>query len=73
MLHSGVKENAVPGTSEVILDCRTVPGETADTLRASILDILHRLFDGTQVTYESATSSMSLPAAPSLSGQYVLY
>lgn len=52
MLHSGVKENAVPGTSEVILDCRTVPGETADTLRASILDILHRLFDGTQVTYE---------------------
>lgn len=52
MLHSGVKENAVPGISEVVLDCRTVPGETVQTLRDSILDILRRLFDGTPVTYE---------------------
>ncbi len=52
MLGSGVKENAVPGTSKVVLDCRTVPGETVQTLQSSILDILHRLFDGTPVTYE---------------------
>lgn len=49
---SGLKENAVPGTSEVILDCRTVPGETVDSLRASIVEILEKLFAGTEVTYE---------------------
>ncbi|MGI5963754.1 MAG: M20 family metallopeptidase [Lawsonibacter sp.] len=52
LLHSGVKENAVPGVSEVVLDCRTVPGETVESLRESILNILHNLFDGTPVTYE---------------------
>lgn len=51
IVHSGVKENAVPGESEVILDCRTVPGETVQTLKDSILSILHSLFDGTEVTY----------------------
>ena len=69
MLHSGVKENAVPGTSEVILDCRTVPGETADTLRASILDILHRLFDGTQVTYEVCDFINVTPSSTQPDGQ----
>ena len=49
---AGVKENAVPGESEVILDCRTVPGETVESLREDILTILHRLFDGTPVRYE---------------------
>lgn len=52
IVHSGVKENAVPGTGEVILDCRTVPGETVQTLKESISGILHSLFDGTEVTYE---------------------
>jgi len=52
IVHSGLKENAVPGTSEVILDCRTVPGETVDSLRASIEEILEKLFAGTEVTYE---------------------
>ena len=52
MLQSGVKENAVPGVSQVVLDCRTVPGETVETLRQNLEAILHRLFDGTEVTWQ---------------------
>ena len=50
--HTGVKENVVPGTAKVIIDCRTVPGDTVETLQNSIETILHKLFDGTKVTYE---------------------
>ena len=51
LMNSGIKENVVPGSAEIVLDCRTVPGETAETLGSSLKAILAELFDGTETTY----------------------
>ncbi len=68
ILNSGVKENMVPGVSQVILDCRTVPGETPDTLRGELLTILHQLFDGTDVTYEVSDFISVSPSSTQIDG-----
>ena len=62
VLHAGVKENVVPGNAELLIDCRTVPGDTKETLGKVIDDILHDLFDGTEVKY-SVECFISLEAS----------
>ena len=51
MIEAGVKENVVPGTAVLTIDCRTVPGETPATLTEHLNDMLCELFDGTEVKY----------------------
>ncbi len=49
--NSGISDNSVPGVADMVIDCRTVPGENAETLKESILDILHSLFDDTDAKF----------------------
>lgn len=37
MVNGGVNNNIIPGTAECVVDCRTIPGLTADALRDRIL------------------------------------
>lgn len=50
--HCGVKENTVPGVAELLIDCRTIPGDTVEFLQGKIDEMLKELFDGTEITYE---------------------
>ncbi|MGE4531266.1 MAG: M20 family metallopeptidase, partial [Acidithiobacillus sp.] len=45
-VNGGIKDNVVPGSCETVLDFRTVPGETAQSLVAQMDELLHRLFQG---------------------------
>ncbi len=51
VLNSGVKENVVPGIATLLIDCRTVPGDTKETLGAELDKMLKELFEGTEVKY----------------------
>ncbi|MEM1484331.1 M20 family metallopeptidase [Oscillospiraceae bacterium PP1C4] len=38
MIQGGAKDNVIPGECECVLDCRTIPGDTAEKLRAQVLE-----------------------------------
>ncbi len=62
VMNSGVKENAVPGVAEIILDCRTVPSQTPCGIFNDIEDILKKLFGDTEVTYKISNFINVLPS-----------
>ncbi|MDO4765436.1 MAG: M20 family metallopeptidase [Eubacteriales bacterium] len=43
-LNGGIKDNVIPGECEAILDFRTVPGDTVESLMGEIETILQKLF-----------------------------
>lgn len=47
----GIKDNVVPGTAEVVLDFRTVPGDTAEALMAETDAVLNKALEGMGVTW----------------------
>lgn len=66
---SGISDNAVPGTAEMVIDCRTVPGETVETLEKNIQDILEKLFDGTEAEYSIDSYINVLPGSTNIDGR----
>lgn len=66
---SGIKENAVPGVSELIIDCRTVPGDTVASLEGELRAILRDLFDGTEIRYELENFICVSPSSVSPDGR----
>lgn len=38
IIHAGVKYNVIPGEATIDVDCRQLPGTTADAMRAAIID-----------------------------------
>jgi len=55
VLAAGYKQNVVPGTASALLDCRFLPGHTADDLRATIRELA-----GEGVDVETVTEAISL-------------
>ena len=72
MIEGGVKENVVPDRCSIYIDCRTIPGDTPDKIRAEISEVAAKAlssFPGTRLTVEPAgwearEASMSPPASP---------
>jgi succinyl-diaminopimelate desuccinylase len=44
--HGEPQNNVMPGATEVVLDCRLVPGQDADALRAAVETLLHTVTAG---------------------------
>lgn len=42
IVQGGIKENIIPGSCSVFLDCRTVPGENAATITAELEELFHQ-------------------------------
>ncbi|MDR1832209.1 MAG: M20 family metallopeptidase [Fusobacteriaceae bacterium] len=68
VLHGGIKDNIIPGTCEVVLDCRTVPGDTRESLERKIEGILTDLFHHKEIGWAieefiQVTPSAVLPSS----------
>lgn len=59
---AGMKDNVIPGCAECVLDYRTIPGQTSQSVSAEIEGILRRLFGQTQIRWKSHTF-LSIAAA----------
>ncbi len=68
IVNGGVKENMVPGEAEVILDCRTVPGEIVEP---QIRRILINLFQGSPIEYSLSNFITVDPSAIQADGPAV--
>ncbi len=67
----GIKDNVIPGYGEVVLDFRTVPGDTAKQLELETEAVLKRLFETEDVswiieTYIDVAPGMTDPEADSV-------
>ncbi len=61
VLHGGVQSNTIPGTCQLTIDRRTVPGEDDALLRREFRDLVDRLPDGS-ATVEEPEFFVTVPA-----------
>ena len=64
VLTAGYKHNVIPGTASALLDCRFLPGHTADELRATIRELKNELDAQVKQLQEAAKKKPQSTAAP---------
>jgi acetylornithine deacetylase/succinyl-diaminopimelate desuccinylase-like protein len=70
VIMGGSKINVIPDVVDIEVDCRTLPGQTADDVRAMLADALGPLADEVEVSFvlesPSTTSAVDTPLWPVL-------
>ena len=61
VLHAGVKGNVIPDDAELHVDIRTLPGQTAEDIRAMLREALGEYYDAVEI---DPTSAMEASASP---------
>jgi acetylornithine deacetylase/succinyl-diaminopimelate desuccinylase-like protein len=60
IVNAGIKQNVVPAKSEAYVDCRLLPGQSAEEWTEAIREVI----DDDEVTVESTRTSDGFPAVP---------
>lgn len=71
LAHGGTKDNIVAGNAEIVLDFRTVPGDTAEGLMNRTNTIMRELAAGTDLKWDVATFIDMPPAVTDAAAQSV--